>query len=265
MSNKLRVKLIGGMSDNENIRLSEFISELDAISATLNRLDRLISRSAKPTLYFRITDLSHKSPTTVELEAVPKEAKIDYSVPVVEKFMTGLEYIEKRTLPSEFDLDVLDAFGKIGGGFRRNLRKMEFASNGYQVHIKEHIGAAVKEMLGHDEIMESTVSGTLDALNVHGKSKKFMIYPVAGRKIDCYFPDELYEEAKTSVEKYMELRGDVKYKSKARFPFEIEVKEIEVFPDEEDLPTMFDIQGMAPNATGDLSSEEFIAKIREEA
>ena len=103
----------------------------------------------------------------------------------------------------------------------------------------------------------------MEALNVHGNLKKFTIYPVAGaKKVDAYFPDRLFDIAISSVKKYLNLSGQLKYKRMAKFPHSIKVEAIEVFPDEEDLPSIMDIHGIAPNATGELSSEEFVRRLR---
>ena len=56
----------------------------------------------------------------------------------------------------------------------------------------------------------------------------------------------------------------MKYKRYANYPYEIVVEEMDVFPDEGELPTIYDLQGMAPDATHGVSSEVFIANIRSE-
>ena len=37
---------------------------------------------------------------------------------------------------------------------------------------------------------------------------------------------------------------------------------IEIYPPEDELPTIFDLRGIAPNATGDRKSEDFIRDLR---
>ena len=61
-----------------------------------------------------------------------------------------------------------------------------------------------------------------------------------------------------------ELTGDIKYKRNAQYPYEIIVEKMEIFPDEDELPTIYDLQGIAPDATHGISSEMFIANIRSE-
>ena len=40
--------------------------------------------------------------------------------------------------------------------------------------------------------------------------------------------------------------------------------DIEIYPDEKELPSLFDLCGIAPNASNNLSSEDFIREMRDE-
>ncbi|MEE9163002.1 MAG: hypothetical protein V3U35_08565, partial [Candidatus Neomarinimicrobiota bacterium] len=72
------------------------------------------------------------------------------------------------------------------------------------------------------------------------------------------------EIAINNVNRYLKVTGRVKYHQKSIYPYAVNVDKIEVFPHEEALPTLYDLRGIAPNATGDLSSEEFIRKLRDD-
>lgn len=51
--------------------------------------------------------------------------------------------------------------------------------------------------------------------------------------------------------------------SGASFPHQVQVTQIEAFPPESELPDWDDLRGMAPDATGELSSEAFIRELRD--
>jgi hypothetical protein len=64
--------------------------------------------------------------------------------------------------------------------------------------------------------------------------------------------------------RYVEVGGSLRQKKAARYPYAIDVEHIEVFPQEKELPKLIDLLGIAPDATGELTSEEFVWSVRGE-
>lgn len=60
------------------------------------------------------------------------------------------------------------------------------------------------------------------------------------------------------------VRGECFYRPNVNFPHRIEVTSMEELSTCEELPTLRDLQGIAPNLTGELSSEEFVRRQRDE-
>lgn len=58
-------------------------------------------------------------------------------------------------------------------------------------------------------------------------------------------------------------KGKLTYRSRENFPAYIQVQELEILPPDEDLPSIMEIKGIAPNLTGGKSSEEFIRGLRD--
>jgi hypothetical protein len=104
----------------------------------------------------------------------------------------------------------------------------------------------------------------LEQINIHLGANTFHIYPQIGpRKVTCHFPVGLYDDAVAAVGKRVGVSGTLRYRSGANFPHQIAVSGIDVFPPEYELPDWDDIRGRAPNATGHLSSEDFVAELRD--
>ena len=112
------------------------------------------------------------------------------------------------------------------------------------------------------EIIEESVTGMLEMLDIH--TNQFRIYPIVGaKKIDCYFSDDdLQQKVIAAINRYVNVEGEFKYKKFAKFPYAAKITDIEIYPNEKELPTLFDLYGVAPNATGNLSSESFVRKNR---
>jgi hypothetical protein len=116
-----------------------------------------------------------------------------------------------------------------------------------------------------DEMIESAMNGTLELLNINRKNRLFNLYPVVGAtKIICDFPSTLLQKAIAAIDHYVNVVGQYKYKSGHPHPYYVKVTDIEIYPDEKELPSLFDLRGIAPNATNNLSSEDFIRERRDE-
>jgi hypothetical protein len=116
-----------------------------------------------------------------------------------------------------------------------------------------------------DEMIESSTNGTLELLNINKKNSLFNLYPVVGAtKIICDFPSTLLQKAIAAIDHYVNVVGQYKYKYGQPHPYYVKVTDIEIYPDEKELPSLFDLRGIAPNASNNLSSEDFIREKRDE-
>ncbi len=261
----LKYTICGKDEDNNYVRLSDLIVGLSEINTTLNNINRSVSKEFKPTNYYRIISLSQQSPATIEIEAIPYKNKQDYSTVIIDKFINGLEEIQHGSIPKEFDWNIINSYSKIGQRLKKNVGHITISVGEKVIELNKDVETMVKNIIGEDEIEKDAVSGILEALNIHGGKNKFIIYPIVGaKKIDCIFPNTLIDDAILAIKKYIELKGVVRYRKNAKFPYMINVEELEIYPDEDELPDLFDLEGISPNVTGDLSVEEFIESIRHE-
>jgi len=263
--NRISVRLSGHEEDNGLVRFSDFVHELNALTEILRKLDHLLSKSKEKTMYFRLTELSYNSPATIEIEGVPISPRIDLTNGVAMRFVEGLESIKNGYAPPDFDRDLIDSYSNLGKPLKRRIIEKVYRSNGKEVPLNVSLDESIKKILGEDEFSVGSISGILELIDIHAGSNRFRIYPIAGAKhIDCYFPSKLLDFAITGIGRKVNVEGRLKYKSKERFPRSIEVKNLEVYPNDDELPSVFELEGIAPNATGDLSSEDFVRRIRDE-
>ncbi len=262
---RITIQLKGDPSDDEHLRLSDFISQLEAIRGALNRVEEHITDSDKRSVYYRVVDLRHTSPATIVLDAVPTDdSKDDLTSLVVDKFVGGIKLIKQGISPPGFTYDVLESFKKIAEPLRKRVSELSITTDGEAVEVTKEIEADIEKIVGPDEITRGSVSGTLEYFNVHAGANLFRIYPVIGpKKVECHFPTDLLSKALAGVTKYVNVEGELRYKRNEPFAYAITVRDIEIFPDDEQLPSILDLRGIAPHATGNLTSEEFVRSIRD--
>ena len=198
------------------------------------------------------------------LDAVPYDnAQSDVTSLVVDKFVSGIRSIQRGIAPPGFGYELLESFKKIAMPLKRRVSQLSISTDVESVEITSDISMAIDKIVGPDEIVRGSISGVLEYFNVHAGVNLLRIYPIVGpKKVDCHFPKEQIHKARAAVTKYVSIEGELRYKSSEPFPYAVNVSDIEIFLDEDELPSLFDLRGIAPQATGNLSSEEFVGLMR---
>lgn len=109
-----------------------------------------------------------------------------------------------------------------------------------------------------------TISGRLEQINIHKNANTFKIYPSIPVRppVTCKFQASLLEDVRGALKKFVSVRGRCFYRPEGAFPYKIDVWTMTVFPPLEELPSLSDLRGIAPGATGEKSSEQFVRELR---
>ena len=266
--NKITITFEGKPSEDGHVLLSEFVERLDSLRSLLRKIDLQISGENSPSVYYQITNLSHTSPATIEIEAKPMPKTFDRSVEVLDNFFNGLEHIrESQHVPDGYSYEILDAYKAFIDKPFKNLSDFNIQREERQpIAITDEIVYVIEKAVSGEFRNEGSMSGLLEAINIHDNTNKFTIYPLAGpNKVVCHFPNIKMQEAIDAINQHVCIQGSFKYRSKALLPHEVEVKEIEVLPPDEELPSLSSLRGMAPNAAGGKDSVVFVREIRDAA
>jgi hypothetical protein len=277
VQNRITIQLTGSLEDGGDVTLSAFLTQLEALKAALKQTERLVTGEEEPTVYYRVVDLSHNSPATIVLEAVSfasrpqiparkkrPAVKRDYSHATVNQFFHSLRQIrEKRQRPAGADLQILEAYRNLAAPLEKKVSGMKLIDNEESIDIDRSFQNAIDEIIGPDELVEGTISGTLEKLNLHNTTR-FDIFPSIGPKqVACDFGPSLRADVIKAVDQYVQVTGKLRYKRLENFPYAINAERIDALPPEDQLPTLLDLKGMAPDLTGGKSTSEFLEGIRD--
>lgn len=272
---RITIQIKGDPSDNDKLRLYDFISQLEAIRNGLIHLENEIAEPGSPPIRYQVADLTHQSPATVAVDLIPPQKGTDVTALVADQFVERIKLIKAGVLPENVASDMLEPYRRIGPPVQRVPKKQKepvgkrlslvsIATDSDKVDITEPLEPEIEKFVGPDEIEYGSVSGDLELINIHSNVNTFRIYPIIGaKKVDCRFRKADLQMAISGIGRYVEVRGELHYKHRDKFPYAVSATEIEVFPEEEELPSILDLRGIAPQATGDLSSEDFIRRIRD--
>jgi hypothetical protein len=262
----LTIQLEGSLDDNGNVRLEDFLDEMEAIKTALKHTEVIVA--GKPnTVYYRVIDLKHSSPSTVRIEAVAQKREYQ-QMPrrIIRRFATSLRLIQRRRVaPRDFNIETLESFRRIYNPLGKKLRKVTITEDEKQrkAAINQAFDDALRSIIGPDERERGSLMGKLEALNVHLGNRVFAIYPTVGpSKVTCKFVGtDLRDKVLASAGQYVRVDGWVIFKNKAKFPHAMDVQEIESFSD--GFSKLSDIRGIAPDATKGERSEDFVRKLRD--
>ena len=263
-SDRITLVIEGLPEDEGRVRFAVFMTQLQNLNATLNRLDRE-ANEGKVATYFEIAELSYSSPIRVVLEAKQARGQPSFGGAVMQSLgrITEVLATEGADL-SKLDADLLDDIRKIARPVGRQVKAAALLIDGSTFELTERLTARLDTALAVEEECEGALDGMLEQINIHSGANTFVIFPAVGpKRVACHFPGRLHDDAVAAVGRRVEVSGTLRYRAGADFPHQIAVTAIEVWPPEYELADWDDLRGFAPDATGDLSSEAFIREMRD--
>lgn len=267
--NQITWTVEGPDAENGHVRADDFIDEIERLLSALNGIDKVVSETAQPTLYYRIVALSHSSPVSITIEPVIKpriaNPPSDYIALRHHRFFRELNAI-RRNEPVSEDIDdsLLEDFRDLAAGRGQSFRAASISNDEARVEIDETFEANITKMLGEEYSSYGWVEGKLEALNIHGRARRVWLYPTVGpQRIRCDFLPGTKQQLLEAADKYVRAQGVKYFRPQSLYPFRVRVMEFEVVESDDDT-TLSSLRGIAPRATGEMNSVDFVRAIRDE-
>lgn len=258
---RLTFQLRGSADENGDVRFDDFIRELAAIKKSLADMDRLAGNEGK--VYYRVVDLHH-SLATLELQAFPVEpAAIGFEAGM-ELLYQSVDAIQKDEAPPlKLDYMALQSLKELTTVLGSRMPEVLVKRDGQTVSVSSRLAKQVDQILGPYQYEIGSFVGHLEQINLHD-AYKFTLYPVnRGSSLTCQFPRHMKRDAIEALDHYVRVYGKFRYYVNYPQPIDIRVQEIEIMPDESEIPSITELRGAAPDAMGNLSSEEFVRRVRD--
>jgi hypothetical protein len=257
--NTLQIQFRANAPD-ENLTLEDFCQQVADFNAALTGLDQHISSRNKSTVLYRVVDLKHSSPAQITIQATGLEDSLeDNSSKVFPSFIKTVEMLNARRGFQDLPRTVLEPICRIAKSISSGVKEIRITAGTATVFITDRISGLLADYLEKEKIAVGSVRGVIEIINLHAGTNTFRIYPIVGASyITCWFPKELKEKAKEAVDNYVCVSGKLHYRMGCDHPYQIDVDEIEMMPDESKLPTLGSFKGvMAANkSTEELLEEE---------
>jgi hypothetical protein len=245
---------------DQTLGVKAFAAQISAIARTL---DAVKARNAAR-VQFEVVNITRNSPYTMTVREIPDPKAPTFSaVSALRKDLAAMAKapVAKVAMAVQDDenrWDVVETYSEIIAA-----PQVLSISIGRRKIGREFI-AKLKESILPNERAWGEVTGTLDAVDLHGKTV-FWVFPKIGpKKVRCRAPLNTSIRAKvaSSIEHYVSVYGELHYRAGDPFPFAIEkISDIEIH-DPSRAPRLFDLRGIAPDLTGDKTVDEYLADAR---
>lgn len=221
-------------AEGGHVRLEHLIDQLELFKRSLQGIDSSVDEKGRPAAYYRVVAATHSSPLTITLEPVPIRRKS--GVESYERVKLGhdryfqeVANIRDGKPPSpEVDDEPLEALKELLDQRGKTYKSAAIHNNSIIVPFDEQLNKNVDFYLKESDKSFGTLRGKLDAVNLHGNTKAFYIYPITGpKKVRCDFMLADKEKVKQNLEKIVEVSGIKHFRPKSMFPHRMAVREIE--------------------------------------
>jgi hypothetical protein len=275
MAATITVQIVGAESDNRDVRFSELITQFEAVKIALKETEVCLRDGAKAftPLDYRVINLTHSSPSQVELEPITVMGNRDYANRVLKTFTTELRRIRSHSrLIARPEINRLIAYDEIGPREKGHIDVVRIALREKHVTrpvvreatVDKKFKQNLENILGPDEITYGAISGRLEYVNVHN-TRNFRLYPLLGpRWVRGRFTEDLLPEIRKGLDRHVTIFGKLQFKSWDKHPYAVVAQKIDVHEPDNELPTFNDLKGIAPDLTGDIRSSDWVRKIRDE-
>lgn len=267
--NYITLSVEGLDAENGHVKVDEFLDKLSHLLTALNGIDRLVGETGSPSLYYRIVDASHSSPFKITLEPVVrkniKKVKKEIINRCHDRFFGEISAI-KRMNPVSPDIDnrLLEHLRDLAIGVGQDFKSVVISNGRERVELDRKFETSLQKLLNEEDVSYGGIEGMLEAVNIHGDARRFWIYPKIGAdRVRCDFLPGTYDQIKEALGHYVRVVGLKFFRAPSPFPFRINVKDFEVISDEK-IVSINQLIGIAPDATGEMSSVDFVRKIRNE-
>lgn len=268
MSNQKRIILhIKGLDeDNGDVRLNDFIQELEILKKALIETQKLISSDTFA--YFKVVELHKNSPAQVVVEPVPcNEEKTLETDLLVDNFFKNVKNIQQGAYPEGFTYETFEAYKDLTSlREKKKVADVGISQNGSDVDYLPDFSKKIEKIMGEDEFEFGSFTGMLDAINIHNQNI-FYIYPTNKRpKLKCIFPKNLKNQSILAIGKYVTVFGRKRLMPNisGTHPYEMTISRIDIHPDEKNLPTLSDLRGIVSKISNGMPTESIIRGLRNE-
>jgi hypothetical protein len=262
MAGKIIIEIEGESGD---VSLGALVEQLESLRKALTYAEQHAAIGGKRrAVEYRVVDLHHSNPT-FEIEPVAEDPLSDRTSAIIYEFNARLRQIDSKTVPEDVSVEELVAYGNVGPKHERRIRRVSVRFDAPTIlrpaeplRITQGFEENVADLIGPEEQAWGTMTGFLEALNLHERNV-FHLFPRIGPvRVYCTFDRSIRDDVKSAIDHYVQVSGRIHYRRRDYAAQRMSnVYSIEII-DREPTPKLSALRGIAPDATGSMDTREFV-------
>jgi hypothetical protein len=249
------------------VQADAFLAAAKDFLDVLRDVDRVVSGERKGTLKWVIQGL-HTSSLVADFACVRRDdAAEDFSVNVPDSAYRGLVLLEgEARVPDNFSATGLGHVARLAGRQGRcgvTALKVVRLDDKQETPVTPKAGENAKAALAPSTKGIGSVMGRLEMVSLH-RRPFFNVYDACTRRaVRCDFDraKEL-DEVKAALGRRV-LAAGLLHRNKVGQAVRVTLKSLQIIPFENELPTVDDLVGISPDFTGDMTTDEYLRKLRD--
>lgn len=231
--------------DGEAISIEDFWEIQRDVSILLEEVDKQAFQKDRRSIKWNVSSVSAGS-VNLTFSGVPiyrttEPEEVSFLIDKIQSGITSLS--EKAERPQYFSDRALKNLELLSKKLDNGIRVLRLASTSKVVNITKAVASNVDELLGARYESYGSVEGLLDGIDIH-RNPYFTLYTLLDDKsIKCYFDKKLQEQAISYLSKRVYTYGLIRSRRDGE-RISITVQEIELLPEEAELPSIEEIAGI---------------------
>lgn len=227
--------------DGPEVAWDVFVRAARAWNALLRSVDREVASGGPTNVTWEIETITKASPLSVGLIAAPSRTDVDSGTVLrtVKALTDGLKTLQgpKARRPIYFSDRALESAKELAELHDKNLTSIKVRNGTGSLEVTKRLSVNVDELIGPKTSSEGTVEGALEVISIHGQHKFSVYEPLTGHRVACHFKPDQLEEIKRAFGRRVAVSGEI-FSSASGKRLSVRVEHFEVFPSEEDLPSI---------------------------
>lgn len=263
---RIIIALEGASDDRGDVRLDALTEQLDNLRRALTYAEdhAAIGGRRKP-VYYRVVDLHHSAATLV-IEPVTEDVENDRTNAIVYEFRTRLRQIQESRVPEDVSIEELEAYRALAPRPEQRIKQLTIAfdaptilKNREEYKVTAEFEQRLSEIIGPEEVAWGTLTGYLDAVNLHERNVFYLWPRVGPRRVYCTFDRALRDDVKAAITHFVEVAGLIHYRRRSNLATSMSsVHSIEVLDSGDPGTRLSELRGIAPDVTGGKDTREFV-------
>jgi len=257
------------VGNKEAIVLPDLVTSLSSFLRVLRDFDSTVSDRKGGSQQWEVTSIAMASPVTIGVTPAPKPRMPDLSYSIESTLLESTIALtnngERTSHMSDSALQGIKQIANLSPRIGPSL--LYVAANGQpqrESPINEATKTVVSELTGVKYIAFGTLTGTLEAISVHGRSEFRIWDEFTGKVVRCrYTGDKIEKRILASLRKKVSVTGEISSNS-AGTPISLTVEDVEESDYAGELPTIRELAGFIKDYTGGRRLKDYLREIADE-